>query len=143
MSLNITLNADWNGGVDGKGQIKAEDASFDIAIPKAYGGAGTDTHPKELYVAATQACFLATLRGITAMKKLPVEHIRVETQSIIDDKSFEIKHQAVLTLSSGSSDKEIETAKTLIERADTICEVGNLARKAGVQISVIPMVAIA
>ncbi|MBT9386869.1 OsmC family protein [Pseudooceanicola sp. CBS1P-1] len=142
MSLDISLKADWNGGVDGKGRIEAADAAFDIAIPKAYGGAGTDTHPKELYVAAAQACFMATLRGITAMKKLPVEHITVQTKAIAGD-TFEIHHAVEITLQSGAGDKEIVTAKALIEKADELCEVGNLAKKAGVQITVAPFVAVA
>ncbi|WP_115717766.1 OsmC family protein [Gallaecimonas mangrovi] len=142
MALEISLKADWNGGVDGKGRIVAEDAAFDIAIPKPYGGAGTDTHPKELLVAAAQACFLATLRGITAMNKLPVEHLSVETKAEAGD-TFKISHQAEITLPAGSGEAEVTKAEALLEKADAICEVGNLVRKAGVQITMIPTVKIA
>lgn len=142
MSLDILLKADWKGGIDGKGRIEAADAAFDISIPKSYGGIGTDTNPKELFVAAIQACFIATLRGITLANKLPVEHLSVQTKAAISEATFEVQHQAEVVLTSGSSQEDVKKAEVLIQRAEAICEVGNLARQAGAKITATPVVKI-
>ncbi len=135
MSTNLELT--WSGGMKGSGNIKGEDFNADIAIPSALGGQGSGSNPKELYVASTASCFLATLAAISEGKKLPVESLSVQTNAVESKEEFTITHQAYVTLTSGAPEAEYERAKEIVASADKICAVGNLARKAGVNVSVV------
>ncbi|MEG6507692.1 OsmC family protein [Methyloligella sp. 2.7D] len=140
---NIKLNSAWDGGFKGKGQIAGEKFEVEIGIPADLGGSGAGANPKELFTSATAACFLATLRAITENKKVPVETLSVTTEAVADDKSFSIRHTAHVTLKAGSSEADQMAGEAAIASADKVCVVGNLARKADVDIEVVPAVAIA
>lgn len=131
----IDLETTWGGGVTGQGLIKGDGFDIVTAIPAAFGGSGVGADPKQLYVAAVTACFTATLRAITANKKVPVDAIAVSTKAITNDKEFVITHTATLTLSAEADDAGAQAAQNAVEAADKICAVGNLARAAGVVIT--------
>ncbi|WP_115718011.1 OsmC family protein [Gallaecimonas mangrovi] len=132
MSINLELN--WAGGMKGTGHIKGDDFSADVAIPAALGGKGTGTNPKELFVASTAACFLATLAAISEGKKLPVESLSVDTVGDEGKDTFTIRHTAHVTLQNGSDADAVAKAIEIVAAADKMCAVGNIARKAGVEI---------
>ncbi|HBW1603425.1 TPA: osmotically inducible protein OsmC [Klebsiella pneumoniae] len=134
--MSIKLDLNWTGGMKGTGSIKGEDFSTDIAIPAALGGKGTGSNPKELFVASTAACFLATLAAISEGKKLPFENLSVESEGEEGD-TFTIRHIAHVTLKDGSDSDSVQKAKEIVASADKMCAVGNLARKAGVVIEAI------
>ena len=75
--MNIRLESNWAGGKRGTGTITSENLSAKISIPSIYGGLGTDSNPKELFVASTTACFIATLTAIIEGKKLLIEGLSV------------------------------------------------------------------
>ncbi|MFP8965081.1 OsmC family protein [Pokkaliibacter sp. CJK22405] len=134
--MSTTLSLNWTGGKQGSGQIEGKDFSAAISIPESLGGAGTGSNPKELYVASTAACFLATLSAISEGKKLPVEALNVQTEAEETKDSFTITHHATLTLKAEATEEDQAKAKEIVAAADKMCAVGNMARKAGVEISV-------
>lgn len=133
--MDIHLNLSWQGGMQGSGHIEGEGLNTKISIPAVYGGAGTDSNPKELYVASTAACFISTLTAIAQNKKLPLKSLSVETSAHEDKDDFAISHIAHVVLTASATDDDKEKAKAHVATADKICAVGNLARKAGVQVS--------
>lgn len=137
MADSISMTTAWTGGFKGTGAIEGEGFSLPTGIPTSLGGSGNGAAPKELFTAATAACFTATLRAISEGKKVPVDTLSVDTAAEAGDDSFTITHTAHVELAHGSSEADIETAKRAIESADNICAVGNLAKKAGVVIDVV------
>ncbi|WP_176084753.1 OsmC family protein [Martelella sp. HB161492] len=130
----MKLTAAWQGDFKGQGKISGDGWDVTIGIPADLGGSGAGADPKQLYTASTLACFTATLRAITANKKIPVETLAVETSAVATDEAFSIEHTALLQLKQAASDADIKAAQRAVETADKICAVGNLARKAGVSI---------
>ncbi len=133
--MNIQLNLSWQGGMQGFGLIKSDGLETQISIPAVYGGLGKYSNPKELYVASTAACFLSTLTAICANKKLPLDALTVETTAEEEGDHFTIRHTANLVLSKAATEEDAAKASAYTEKADEICVVGNLARKAGVDVS--------
>lgn len=132
--MNIKLNSVWSDGKAGTGNIRSEGLDATVSIPAEYGGAGSDSNPKELFVASTVACFISTLTAMIAGKKLEIVSLSVDTQAKADDDDFSIVHVAHVKLPAGAPESDVEKAEGLISKADEICIVGNLARKAGVKI---------
>jgi len=133
--MNIKLNSVWSNGKAGTGNIRSEGLDATVSIPAEYGGAGTDSNPKELFVASTVACFISTLTAMIAGKKLEIVSLSVDTKANADDEDFSIVHVAHVKLPEGASQSDIEKAEGLVSKADEICIVGNLAREAGVTIN--------
>lgn len=131
----INLETTWDGGFTGQGLIKGDGFEIATAIPTALGGSGAGADPKQLYVAAATACFTATLRAITEKKKVPVDAIAVSTHAVAGDENFTIAHTVALTMAPDAGDAGAAAAHDAVETADRICAVGNLARKAGVEIT--------
>ncbi|MCA0922865.1 OsmC family protein [Pseudooceanicola nanhaiensis] len=135
---DIKMTATWDGGFKGTGRITGEGWDVGIGIPAEFGGSGAGADPKSLFTSATLACFTATLRAITANKKVPVDSLSVETDATATDDAFAIRHTAKLVLSAGASEADRAAAEGAIATADKVCVVGNLAKKAGVTIQVTP-----
>ncbi len=133
--MDIKLDLSWQGGMKGSGLIESEGLSTKISIPAVYGGLGEYSHPKELYVASASACFLSTLTAICDNKKLPLESMTVETTAHEEGDSFTIHHVANIVLSKAATQDDVAKAEAHTAKADKICLVGNLARKAGVEVS--------
>src|SRR5690625_2705694 len=129
------LKTVWNGGVKGSGSIKANYLETNIAIPESLGGSGEGAEPKEILITSATACFTLTLTAMLEGRKLPVTKINVETESTnTKEEGFTIMHSTYIILSAGATDDHIQSAQKAIEIADKRCEVGNLLRKADVQI---------
>lgn len=137
---NFSILTRWDGSFRGKGKIEGENFDVDIAAPISNGGSGDGASPKELYASSAAACFTATLRSITENKKLPVASIAVRTNVETEGDQFSIRHAVDLQLNENAADKDIEAARRMIESADKMCLMGNLARKAGGTIDVDPIV---
>lgn len=133
--VKTTLKTVWNGNAKGNGTIKATYLETDLAIPVALGGTGEGSEPKEMLIASATACFTMTLTGMLQMKKFPVDQILVDTESTNSkEDGFKINHSCQIVLSADATDEQVQAAYTVIGLADKGCAVGNMLRKADVQI---------
>lgn len=133
--VKTTLKTVWNGNAKGNGTIKAPNLETDLAIPVALGGTGEGSEPKEMLIASATACFTMTLTGMLQMKKFPVDQILVDTESTNSkENGFKINHSCQIVLSADATDEQVQAAYTVIGLADKGCAVGNMLRKADVQI---------
>ncbi|MER5173601.1 OsmC family protein [Thioclava kandeliae] len=139
---DITLSATWQGGFDGEGKITGKNLEAGIGIPTEYGGSGAGTDPKTLFTSSTQACFTLTLRAITAKQNIPVQTLAVDTQAKASGEEFAIHHTAKLVLSANATEDDRSAAEAAIARADKVCMIGNLAKKAGVTIDATPEITV-
>lgn len=128
------LKIEWNGGVDGNGLLTAEKFSTNVAIPKAIGGSGDGTDPKELLVSSASSCFTLTLTSLLRNRHLPLEDYVVHTEATTVGKDISIVHEASLVLAADATEEQIKSAEKAIEGADTACTIGNLLKKAGLSI---------
>jgi peroxiredoxin-like protein len=125
----------WEGGMTGKGTLKADDGLHtDVAIPEALGGSGDGTNPKELLVASAASCFTLTLTSLLNNRKLPVADYTVSTEHVTAGDDTKIKHHPKIVLSAGATDDQVQAAHKAMEGADRACAVGNLLKKAGITI---------
>lgn len=133
--MDIKLDLSWQGGMKGSGLIESEGMETKISIPAVYGGLGEYSNPKELYVSSTAACFLSTLTAISDNKKLPLDSMKVETTAQEEGDNFTIHHIANIVLSKAATQDDVAKATEYTAKADEICLIGNLARKAGVEVT--------
>ncbi len=133
--MDIKLDLSWQGGMKGSGLIESEGLSTKISIPAVYGSLGEYSNPKELYVASAAACFLSTLTAISDNKKLPLASMAVETKAHEEGDKFSIHHIVNIVLSKEATQDDVAKAEAYTAKADEICLIGNLARKAGVEVT--------
>lgn len=136
-NAKTTLQTVWNGDSKGKGSIKTNHLDTNIAIPESLGGNGEGAEPKEILISSATACFTMTLTGVLQGRKLPVDKITIDTESTTTkEDGFQITHYPHLFLPVDATEDQVQTAERAIELADKACKIGNLLRKAGVQIHV-------
>ena len=135
--MKINVNAVWDGGVTGNGTLKAEYLDTKIAIPTSLGGSGNGANPKEVLVASVTTCYTATLTFVLESRKLPVAELTVNSEANISDNEFKIIHYPQIVLSADASDEQVQSAQRATEEAEKGCEVGNILKKADVEIKVL------
>jgi len=133
-SSEFDLALTWNDGFKGAGQIKGANFGVQIGIPQSYGGSGAGANPKELLASSAAACFIATLTSILENRKTPVAELAVATHVLETDEGISITHEVDLKVVPGSTEEDTSTVQASVERADKVCAVGNILRKAGTQI---------
>ena len=135
--MKINVNAVWSGGITGNGTLKAEYLDTKIAIPTSLGGSGNGANPKEVLVASVTACYTAKLTFVLESKKLPVAELIVNSEAAISDNEFTIIHYPEVVLSTDASEEQVQSAQRATEEAEKECEVGNILKKADVEIKVL------
>jgi len=57
---STTVTAKWKGGFAGRGTLQAPHLATSFGLPEEFHGAGTETTPEDLLLAAVAGCFLVT-----------------------------------------------------------------------------------
>lgn len=135
-NVNIEINNVWYQSTKGHGRMKADYLKTNIAIPKTLGGSGEGANPKELLVSSATTCYIMTLVYLLEMKQVPVTGLIMNTEAVMSKKEVKIVHLPQLILSTASTNEQVQSAREVIMSAEQACEIGNLLRKAGVQIEV-------
>ncbi|WP_249900669.1 OsmC family protein [Paenibacillus sp. PK3_47] len=131
------LNMEWNGNKSGNGTIEAEYLKTEIAVPQSFGGTGEGSEPKELLVASAATCFLMTLVGMLEARSLIVESLKMRSEaSVSKEEGFKITHYPAIKLPVGATEEQIQSVDRTLAAADRNCDIGNLLKKAGVQIDI-------
>lgn len=135
--MRATLNTIWTGDMKSSGTIQAQHLETPIAIPNEFGGSGEGTDPKSLLVASAAACYAMTLVAFLENRKVPVTKVTMESDAS-DSKEFGIvvEHRPLVNLTADATLEQSDAARSAFEAADKACAVGNLLKKAGVQIRI-------
>ncbi|KHL97170.1 hypothetical protein QW71_03200 [Paenibacillus sp. IHB B 3415] len=132
-----TLKMEWNGNKRGSGKVEAGYLKTEIAVPQSFGGTGEGTEPKELLVTSAATCFMLTLVSMLEARNLAVESLEMHSEaSVSKEEGFKITHYPVIVLPADGTEEEIQSVDRTFAAADRNCEVGNMLKKAGVQISI-------
>lgn len=132
-----TLNMEWNGNKSGSGKVEGGYLKTEIAIPQAFGGSGQGTEPKELLVTSAATCFLMTLVSMLEARELVVESLKMHSEaSASKEEGLKITHYPSIVMPTGATEEEVQSVDRTFAAADRNCDVGNMLKKAGVQIHV-------
>lgn len=133
----IQFTSTWTGTTKGKGRLNGEQLDTIITIPNYYEGNDPGTNPKELLVSAATSCYFMTLVAMLEPRKLPIINIEMRTSAVSSDKGgLKINHVPYITLSKSASNEQLDVVTRTMTAADKSCAIGNMLRKADVEINV-------
>ena len=137
MAEKTNLKFEWNGNTKGSGNIQSNDFQTHIAIPVSKGGSGKGTEPKALLVSSAASCFSMTLVAMLEARKLTVNKFTMDSEiTRSKEEGFKIKHYPSIVLTSDATDEQVQSVHRAISSADKACAIGNLLKKAEVQIEI-------
>lgn len=134
--LNTMVNMVWYGNAKGDGTLKSGKLKTKIAIPESLGGSGEGANPKQLLISSAATCYIMTLVYILQTMKLPVVGMVMNSEAANFKEEFKIVHYPQVILSADATEDQSKSANEALMVADQRCEVGNLLKKADVQIQV-------
>ncbi|SFC79318.1 peroxiredoxin, SACOL1771 subfamily [Bacillus sp. OV322] len=139
------LKASWPGLRNGTGSIQAGKLQTKISIPPEMDGPGEGTNPDEMLLGAAATCYIITLAAMLERSKIEKESLTMESEGIVDVTNGvftykKIIHRPHLVLKAGTSDRDVEKAVRLIEKAEESCMISRAVR-GNVDIAVDPIIA--
>jgi len=137
------LQAEWQGGRLGTGELKADGFQSAISIPGELGGPGIGTNPEELLTGAAMNCYIITLAAILEKREIPVKSLTLRSEGIVTVEGgnqvfSQIIHRPTVVIAA-NDEKMLEQAVRATHRAEQICMISK-ALHGNVDISVEPTV---
>ncbi|MDA8353863.1 MAG: SACOL1771 family peroxiredoxin [Firmicutes bacterium] len=127
------LTAEWNGGRNAEGTIRAGNLDTKISIPKEMGGPGVGTNPDEMLIGAAATCYLITLAAMLERKQIPVDKLTLETTGVVSENRGRLKFESIthyphVVLGTEVTEQQVEEAKGFTEKAEQSCMISNALR---------------
>jgi len=128
MKHHFHLTADWPGNRNDVGQIETGELKTKISIPDAMDGPGVGTNPDEMLLGAAATCYIITLAAMLERSHIPKVSLTMESEGIVDVTNGVftydvIIHRPKLLLPSDLSDRDVEKAQRLAEKAEGSCMI--------------------
>src|SRR5690606_20563091 len=101
-----------------------------------FGGTGEGNSPIDLLVSSAASCYLLTLVGMLNAQKLDDIELSLNTETEPESKKLTIKHFLEVRVPNDFNDNQINIIEDIINKADRGCHIGNMLRKAEVEIHV-------
>ena len=121
-------SAKATGGRDGRAVSSDNALDVKLSTPKELGGAGGDgTNPEQLFAAGYSACFLGAMKFVAARDKLKISP-DVSVQGSVGIGPIPSGFGIEVTLQISLPGVPEEEARTLVERAHTVCPYSNATR---------------
>ncbi|WP_106495968.1 OsmC family protein [Lentibacillus sp. Marseille-P4043] len=122
------LQADWPGGRNSEGLIKAGNLETKISIPPEMDGPGIGTNPDEMLLGAAATCYIITLAAMIERANLPLQEMALESEGIVDVTNGvftykKIIHKPTVSLKSDATQDEYNKLKKLVEKAEKSCMI--------------------
>ncbi|HEY9374617.1 organic hydroperoxide resistance protein [Streptomyces sp.] len=110
------------------GRVATDDGSLEVVVnpPKAMGGSGAGTNPEQLFAAGYSACFQGALGVVARNENADISGSTVTAEVGIgkNDEGFGI----IVKISATIPNVDVETAKSLIEKAHQVCPYSKATR---------------
>ncbi|MFG3493984.1 organic hydroperoxide resistance protein [Streptomyces sp. NPDC047928] len=110
------------------GRVATDDGALDVVVnpPKAMGGSGAGTNPEQLFAAGYSACFQGALGVVSRQENADISGSKVTAEVGIgkNDDGFGI----IVRISAHIPNVDVETAKSLIEKAHQVCPYSKATR---------------
>ncbi|TYS18669.1 OsmC family protein [Rossellomorea vietnamensis] len=122
------LTANWPGLRNDIGDIETKNMKTAISIPKEMDGPGIGTNPDEMLLGAAATCFIITLAAMMERSRLVKSDLTLKSEGIVDvTKGIitykKIIHKPLITLKKEATDKELNLARKLAEKAEASCMI--------------------
>jgi peroxiredoxin-like protein len=122
------LKANWPGLRNDIGEIEAGNLVTKISIPPEMEGPGVGTNPDEMLLGAAATCYIITLAAMMERSHLEKEQLTMESEGIVDVRRGvftykKIIHRPKIVLKSNATDKDIQLAQELAEKAEGSCMI--------------------
>ena len=128
MKHHFHLTADWPGNRKDLGQIETGELKTKISIPDAMDGPGVGTNPDEMLLGAAATCYIITLAAMLERSHIPKVSLTMESEGIVDVTNGVFTYDAIihrpkLLLPADLSDRDVEKAQRLAEKAEGSCMI--------------------
>jgi peroxiredoxin-like protein len=122
------LKANWPGLRNDIGTIEAGNLVTKISIPPEMDGPGVGTNPDEMLLGAAATCYIITLAAMLERSHLEKEQLSMESEGIVDVTRGvftykKIIHRPEIVLKAKATEKEIQLANKLAEKAEGSCMI--------------------
>jgi peroxiredoxin-like protein len=122
------LKANWPGLRNDIGNIEAGNLVTKISIPSEMDGPGVGTNPDEMLLGAAATCYIITLAAMMERSHLEKEQLSMESEGIVDVTRGiftykKIIHRPEIVLKSNATDKDVQLAQKLAEKAEGSCMI--------------------
>lgn len=128
MKHHFHLTADWPGNRNDVGQIETGELKTKISIPDAMDGPGIGTNPDEMLLGAAATCYIITLAAMLERSNISKVSLTMESEGIVDVTNGVFTYDAIihrpkLLLPADLSDRDVEKAQRLAEKAEGSCMI--------------------
>jgi peroxiredoxin-like protein len=122
------LKANWPGLRNDVGEIEAGNLVTKVSIPPEMDGPGVGTNPDEMLLGAAATCYIITLAAMMERSQLEKVALSMESEAIVDVTKGvftykKIIHRPHIILKANASERDIQLAKKLAEKAETSCMI--------------------
>lgn len=122
------LKADWPGLRNDVGTIDAGNLKTQISIPNEMDGPGIGTNPDEMLLGAASTCYIITLAAMLERSQIEKEGLTLESVGVVDVTNGvftykKIIHRPTIILKGDASQKDIELARKLAQKAEKSCMI--------------------
>lgn len=122
------LKANWPGGRNDVGEISAGNLVAKVSIPPEMDGPGVGTNPDEMLLGAAATCYIITLAAMMERSKIEKVSLTMESEGIVDVTNGvitykKIIHRPHIVLKADASERDIQLAHKLAEKAETSCMI--------------------
>ncbi|MEG9296401.1 SACOL1771 family peroxiredoxin [Mangrovibacillus sp. Mu-81] len=127
------IKTDWPGMRNDVGTLNSSTLDTNISIPLEMDGPGIGTNPDEMLLGAASTCYIITLAAMLERSNVSKTSLTMESEGIVEIErgiiSYKkIIHWPILTLSKGCTEKEFNTAKKLIGKAERSCMISRAVK---------------
>ena len=122
------LEADWPGGRNSVGDIKAGNLQTQISIPPEMDGPGIGTNPDEMLLGAASTCYLITVAAMIERAKLPLHTLKLESVGEVDVTNGVFTYQKIIhrpnvQLKNQATEQHLEELNVILRKADSSCMI--------------------
>jgi peroxiredoxin-like protein len=122
------LKANWPGLRNDVGTIETGDLVTKVSIPPEMDGPGVGTNPDEMLLGAAATCYIITLAAMLERSKVDKEQLTMESEGVVEVTNGVITYKTIihrphLILSKEATEKELQRAKKLTEKAEKSCMI--------------------
>lgn len=133
------LKAEWSGGLDGTGHIRARNLVTAISVPGQLNGPGIGTNPEEMLLGAAATCYLITLSML--LKRQGISTIELNSEIFVQSspamKVDKIILRPRICVPAHTSQELLDKISKAAYRAEQTCMISK-ALKGNVEVIVEP-----
>ncbi|KHD84860.1 OsmC family protein [Heyndrickxia ginsengihumi] len=141
------LHADWPGGRNEVGQLKAGNLHTNISIPPEMDGPGIGTNPDEMLLGASATCYIITLAAMLERSNITPLSLTIDSEAIVEvergvNTFKKIIHRPTIVLPYDVTEVDEKKVHRFVTLSEERCMISK-ALKGNVEIALEPDIQIA